>query len=362
MKKALQHWGWISGTRQRTVNTALALAVLIAPTVVVTQSVQAQSFSVLFNFNYADGTSPVGGLVRDKEGNLYGASTYGGAFSQGTVFKLDTMGTETVLHNFIGPDGSDPDGGLVLDKEGNLYGTTSGGGSSNNGTVFKLDPTGTETVLYSFTGLADGAFPFAGLVRDKEGNLYGATNGGGLLTDCFVSYGCGVVFKVDTAGVETVLHNFTGPDGTNPNAGLVRDKAGNLYGATSGGGAASQGTVFKVDARGAETVLHSFTGPDGSDPDGVLVLDKEGNLYGTTFFGGLLFHCLALRCGLVFKLNERGTETILYSFTGGADGANPYAGLVQDKAGNLYGATSSGGASSQGTVFKLTPDAPHRVR
>jgi uncharacterized repeat protein (TIGR03803 family) len=404
MKKALQHRGWNSGTRQRAVNRALALAVLTVPMVVVTQSVQAQSFSVLYSFNAADGvdtkpglvldkegnlygTTPIGGiggdgevfkldtagtetvlhsftgpdgiepsagLIRDEEGNLYGTTLTGNAPSLGTVFKLDTTNTETVLHGFTGPDGANPEAGLVRDKEGNLYGTTFGGGTSGEGTVFKLDTTGMETVLYSFTGGADGANPHGSLILDKAGNLYGTTYLGGLL-NCFGA-GCGVVFKLDTTGTETVLHSFTGPDGANPDAGLVRDKEGNLYGTTSGGGPSKEGTVFKLDTTPTETVLYSFTGlADGAGPLAGLVRDKAGNLYGTTNQGGNLSCQAPSGCGVVFKVDPAGVETVLHSFTGGADGSVLYGDLVQDKAGNLYGTTSNGGASGVGTVFKLTP-------
>lgn len=404
MKKALQHRGWISGTRQRAVNGALALAVFIVPTVVVTQSVQAQSFSLLYSFTAADGddtkpglvrdkagnlygTTPIGGssrsgevfkldtagtetvlhsftepdgagpasvLLSDKAGNLYGTTIAGGTSNLGTVFKVDTTNTETVLHSFTGPDGVFPVAGLVRDKAGNLYGTTFYGGASGEGTVFKLDPTGTETVLYSFTGGADGANPHGSLILDKAGNLYGTTSLGGLLS-CFGA-GCGVVFKLDTTGTETVLHSFTGPDGANPDAGLVRDKEGNLYGTTSGGGPSKEGTVFKLDTTPTETVLYSFTGlADGAGPLAGLVRDKAGNLYGTTNQGGNLSCKAPSGCGVVFKVDPAGVETVLHSFTGGADGSVLYGDLVQDKAGNLYGTTSNGGASGVGTVFKLTP-------
>ena len=248
MKRALPNRGWNSGTRQRAVSGAVALAVLIVPMVVVTQSVQAQSFRVLYNFNAADGLNPKSGLVRDKEGNLYGTTSYGGASHGGTVFKVDTAGRETVLHIFTGPDGIGPSAGLVRDKEGNLYGTTggggvSGGGLSGEGTVFRLDTAGRESVLHSFTG-PDGANPIAGLIRDEAGNLYGTTAFGGFL-NC-AGTGCGVVFKLDPAGNETVLHSFTWPDGAFPFAGLVQDKAGNLYGTTTDGGASGFGTVFTL--------------------------------------------------------------------------------------------------------------------
>jgi uncharacterized repeat protein (TIGR03803 family) len=307
--------------------------------------------TVLHSFTGStDGKWPKTGLVRDTAGNLYGTTGGGGTSGNGSVFKLDTTGKETVLYSFTGsPDGSSP-GNLIRDANGNLYGTTVlGGASCNCGTVFKVDATGKETVLYVFTsgnGNTDGRNPGAGLVRDGAGNLYGTTVNGG-------RSGKGTVFKVDTTGKETVLHSFagTGGDGANPYASLVRDAAGNLYGTTFlGGTSCNCGTIFKVDATGKETVVHSFTGLDGEYPLAGLVRDSAGNLYGTTTGGGTSGY------GVVFKLNETGTETVLHSFTGGTtDGNSPYAGLVRDAAGNLYGTTHSGGASNYGTVFKLTP-------
>jgi uncharacterized repeat protein (TIGR03803 family) len=266
----------------------------------------------------------------------------------GTVFKLDTTGRETVLHSFTGtPDGAIPRAALVRDAAGNLYGTTVFGGASiGYGTVFKLDTTGKETVLHSFTA-TDGSGPVAALVRDAAGNLYGTTAYGGASLS-------GTVFKLDTSGTETVLHSFTGrADGAIPYAALVRDHAGNLYGNTAYGGASGYGTVFKLDTTGRETVLHSFTGAsDGASPFDALVRDPAGNLYGTATFGGDPF--CSSGCGTVFKLDTTGKETVLHSFTGRADGAIP-AGLVRDPAGNLYGTTYYGGAFGYGVVFKLTP-------
>jgi uncharacterized repeat protein (TIGR03803 family) len=227
--------------------------------------------------------------------------------------------TYNLLHSFTGgADGATPDAGLVLDAAGNLYGTTVAGGASNLGTVFKLDKTGKETLRYSFLGGADGATPYAGLILDGAGNLYGATEVGGASNS-------GTVFKLDTTGVETLLYSFTGgADGT-PDVGLVRDAAGNLYGTTFAGGAPSFGTVFKLDTTGTETVLYSFTGgADGGSPFGGLVRDAAGNLYGTTIEGGVdRAPCEAdgyRGCGVVFKLDPTGTETVLYTFTGGRTG------------------------------------------
>jgi uncharacterized repeat protein (TIGR03803 family) len=275
--------------------------------------------------------------------------------------------TFTVLHAFTGlSSGRNPTASLVRDNAGNLYGTTSfggnlacGGNGFGCGLVFKLDTTGKETVLHRFTGGADGSFPPAGLVRDAAGNLYGTTEAGG-------THGAGTVFKLGTTGKETVLHSFTGgADGRDPKAGLVRDNGGNLYGTTytagdlACGGGFGCGVVFKLDATGRETVLYSFTGgADGTASAAGLLRDAAGNLYGTTYAGGDL-GCTPVGggsgCGVVFKLDTTGTETVLHRFTGGADGADPEAGLVRDSAGNLYGTTLAGGnlACGCGVVFKL---------
>jgi len=196
-----------------------------------------------------------------------------------------------------------------------------------------------------------------GLVQDSAGNLYGVTRGGGNLS-CNDGYGCGTVFEVDAAGTETVVHSFIGGnDGTWP-AGLIRDQEGNFYGATSGGGTFGNGTVFKLDASGKETVLYSFSGgADGSQPGAGVVLDASGNIYGSTPSGG----AGSCYCGVVFVLGTSGKETVLHSFTGGGDGAGPGA-VVLDASGNIYGTAGGGGDLSCGynregcgTVFKITP-------
>jgi uncharacterized repeat protein (TIGR03803 family) len=328
---------------------------------------------ILYSFTGgADGESPVAGLVRDSAGNLYGTTNNGfGGF--GTVFKIDTAGQSTVLHTFAGgTDGANPVAALIEDTGGNLYGTTYAGGSSlcyqsvGCGTVFKIDPSGNETILHAFTGVPDGAYPYAGLVRDNVGNLYGTTASGGQF-GCTAEYGCGTVFKIDTTGVETVLYRFTGtPDGAYPQSVLVSDTLGNFYGTTAGGGAVvcynnsyGCGTVFELDSHGNETVLYAFLGtPDGSEPTGNLVRDALGSLYGTTEYGGSSDH------GTVFKLNGTGTEVVLHAFGGLSrrDGALPEGGLIRDAAGNLYGTTANGGSTQSsscpygcGTVFKLKP-------
>ncbi len=290
-----------------------------------------------------------GGVVRDDSGNLYG-STFAGQSDMGSgygvVYRLNTSGRATVLHNFTGgEDGANPYDGVILGPKGTLYGTAVGGGTTNNGVVFEIDSHGNERVLYSFSGGNDGSGPLGGIIRDSAGNLYGTTTYGG-------ASGAGVVFKVDPTGNETVLYTFTGgSDGGGPIAGLLRDAEGNLYGTTNGGGTANAGVVFKVDPTGHETVLYSFTGgADGQSPLwSTLVRDSAGNLYGTTPGGG------AFGAGVVFKVDPNGHETVLHSFTGGNDGAFPYAGVVFGPEGHLYGTTAFGGESNVGVVFEILP-------
>jgi uncharacterized repeat protein (TIGR03803 family) len=331
---------------------------------------------------------------------------YGGGFGCGIVFKLDTANNETVLHAFTGTDGDGaiPYGRLVRDGSGNLYGTTSVGGANGLGTVFKIDSSGAESVIYSFAGYPDGANPYAGLVMDNAGNLYGTTENGGASR-------FGTIFKIDTGGNVTVLHSFAGgTDGADPKSDLILDAAGNLYGTTFLGGSGSSGTVFELDTTNTETILWSFTGgSDGGNPFGGLTLDANGTLYGTTENGGgarsLVDKPGGCCKGVVFALNgsgeqvlyafsggndggspvgdlalyngvlygttlsggpgrpgQRGTafsvaiatgsETVLHGFTGGNDGANPYGGLLMNSAGVLYGSAERGGRYKQGIVFQ----------
>jgi uncharacterized repeat protein (TIGR03803 family) len=310
----------------------------------------ARTFKVLYTFtNTANGYQPDAGLFRDAAGTLYGTTQYGGtAGGFGTVFQLDPNGDESMLYSFAGtPDAEDPYAGLIRDKGGNFYGTTIYGGTAGGfGTVFKVDPTGKDTVLYSFAGTPDGADPYGGLVRDADGNFYGTTLYGGK------AGGFGTVFRLNSAGQLTLLHSFSGmPDGEDPYGGLVRDTAGNLYGTSRyGGSGGGYGTVFKVDKTGKLTLLHSFSGnPDGADPHCGLIRDKAGNLYGTTIYGGA-----GGGYGTVFKLSPKGKLTLLHSFSGNPDGVNPYARLVRDAAGNLYGTTFYGGTLGYGTVFEVS--------
>jgi uncharacterized repeat protein (TIGR03803 family) len=322
--------------------------------------------TVLYSFaGYpSDGEFPASPLIRDSSGNLYGTTIDGGAFRSGTVFRVASTGTETVLYNFSGSsDGGSPSGGLIQDAAGNLYGTTTYGGTGN-GVVFKLDATGHETVLHQFKGRPDGALPYAGLIQDAAGSLYGTTERGGS-SKCGGAVGCGVVFKLDSSGTETILHTFTDtPDGAYPRGRLLLDAKGRLYGTTGNGGEQHHpecrnygcGTVFKLGRSGKETILHRFGG-DGAYPDGALILDAAGNLYGSTAGWG----DSGCNCGLVFELNAKGNDIILHYFVSSRRGAYVQQDLWSDASGNLYGTTLRGGGDANcggygcGIVFKVTP-------
>ena len=261
--------------------------------------------------------------IRDASGNLFG-TTYAGGTYYGTIYKLAPDGAETVLYVFDGDGGYIRDS-LVMDRSGNLFGTSDFGGTANAGLVFKLAADGTESTLYNFAGGTGGAYPEAGLIIDSQGNLYGTTYYGGS-ANC--DLGCGTVFKVTPDGTETVLYRFceTSPscnDGAGPHATVLADRNGNLYGTTVGGGTNDSGTVFRLNPDGKERVLYSFAGgTDGQWPFAGLVADKAGNLYGTTEYGGAQYG------GAVFKIAPDGTETILYSFCDCSDGAMPTTALA----------------------------------
>jgi len=350
-------------------------------------------YKILHRFTGSpDGSQPYAAPIFDQVGNLYGTSWSGGNSTCpnggcGRVFELTTnaAGTwkEKVLHNFTGSDGDGPFAGLTFDLAGNLYGTTQAGGNLAGcngygcGVVFRLTPhrdgSWTESVLHAFTGGNDGADPFAGLIFDAAGNLYGTTAYGG-------ADGFGTVFELSTNAdgtwKEKVLHHFTGgADGACPVAGLIFDRAGNLYGTTYEGGVTTSchgggcGVVFEMtpNANGSwkEEVIHRFLGSDGSAPHSGLIFDDAGNLFGTTQLGGGNFAvCDTYGCGLVFELTPNAhhgwKEKVLHTFTGGADGNQPVGGLIFDQAGSLYGTTIAGGANNFGAVFQLIPEANGR--
>ena len=311
-----------------------------------------------------DGAEPLD-VFRDVKGNLFGATLSGGRYGggdDGTVFRIGTKGVEKVLHSFKGgTDGDEPSSGLIQDpSSGDFYGTTASGGAYNQGTVYKITASGSKTVLYSFGAKGTvGNGPAGKLVQDgNTENLYGTLVLGG-------SSDCGVVFELTLAAVETPLYSFTGAqgDGCQPgpgDPGLVMDAQGDLFGTTFYGGIENNGIIFELTAGGVEKVLYKFKGVkkgDGAWPYAGLVLDEStGNLFGTTEIGG------AYNLGTVFELsppltkNGPWTETILYSFTGGADGDYPLAGLVRDaQTGELYGTARDAHTYNWGVVFKLAP-------
>ncbi len=319
--------------------------------------VAGQKETVLYSFQGGtDGWAPLGGLVRDKIGNLYGTTAGGGDYGYGTIFKLAGK-TKTILYSFQGtPDGAYPASTLTQDSEGNLYGTTTSGGANGavygGGTIFKLDMNGNETVLYSFCSkldCADGESPESSLIMDASGNflattIYGGTEGGG------------TVFKLDSNGYQTVLYNFCSEqphctDGANPEGSLVRDTNGSLYGATYDG--AEHGDVFKLDPAGNETVLYTFCSlpgcADGQGPTAGVIMDAQGNLFGTTD-------------ATVFEIDATGSFRIVYTFTGLPGPVEPVGGLTMDPKGTLYGTASQGGPGNCtllyygcGAVFKIKP-------
>jgi uncharacterized repeat protein (TIGR03803 family) len=350
-------------SRHPALATVLALAAFLP-----LASARAATLDTLYSFAGGnDGDEPQAPLIADDKGNLYGTTSGGGAVCGGdycgTVFELMPGGQEIQLYVFKGgTDGITPTAGLLRDDAGNFYGTTSLGGGSGGcsdgqtrgcGTVFTLAPDGTESVLYRFTGGVDGSGPAGTLVRDRHGNLFGTTMGGG-------AEGDGAVFKLAPDGTETVLHSFSnGGDGGVPVGGLIADAKGRLYGTALNGGANGQGVIFEIAPDGNETVLYNFCGKadcaDGAAPSGGLLLDKAGNLYGTAGAGG------AKGWGVVFKLAPRGAESVVYSFKGGSDGIEPAGGVIADAKGNLYGATYLGGAVDDGTLYAISPGGRERV-
>jgi uncharacterized repeat protein (TIGR03803 family) len=326
---------------------------------------------VLHRFNLNDGAEPLAGLTLDAAGNLYGTTYYGGAYGDGVVFQLtphaDGSWKQKVLHSFRGVDGNQTSAGLILDAAGSLYGSTYSGGAYGAGAVFKMTRNANgrwkEMSLHSFTGGRDGANPYARLIFDQAGNLYGTTAGG--------NNSAGDVFelepKPDGSWKLSVLHAFKGgEDGSTPWTDLIFDPTGNLYGTTKYGGDYGYGTVFqltpKADGSWNEKVLHSFAGKDGRAPTAGVILDAAGSLYGTTNLGGDFSKCLFLGsgvgCGVVFKLaptsNGEWQETVLHRFHE-HPGDLPYAGLIPDAAGNLYGTTSGDLLTTFGSVFEIMP-------
>lgn len=358
-------------TSPQSASAKMTSILLLALVVILTIPAQAQTLSVLFNFTVQGGWGPYAGVTRNAAGNLYG-TTSGFGVDAGTAFELKHTDGDWIMNTLFTFDplggsltnGYYPWSGVVFGPEWALYGTTYAGGSLGYGLVYRLTPAGTvcktslcpwtETILYNFAGgSSDGATPGLGDVAfDRAGNLYGTTMGGG-------TSGKGVVYKLTPSNgswSEQVIYNFSGgSDGSVPWSGVILDAAGNLYGTTAAGGGFGGGTVYELSPSGpgwSETVLHSFEGSDGTVPYAGLIFDQSGNLYGGAFAGGVNGG------GTAFELSPSEgswTFSVLQSFTYEFDAGGPMGSLAIDGAGSLYGTTYYDGAYGLGTVFKLTP-------
>ncbi len=343
-------------------------------------SAPAQTFNKLYNFcsqpNCSDGSSPIAGLAQGTDGAFYGiAGDYG--IGEGTIFRISADGHYSALYEFCSqPDCADgiAASALLLGKDGDFFGDAGNGGSYTNcsngcGTLFKMTPEGAFTLLYTFCAnqspCPGGAEPVGTLAQAADGNFYGATQSGGIVTMC--GGGCGTVFRMTPSGNLTTLYSFCSlpncADGAEP-LGLVQGANGKLYGITREGGnvnddycyALGCGTVFEISLSGQLTTLYNFCAQqscaDGYFPDGPPMQGTDGNLYGTTASGGN-----GENAGIAFQIGTNGAFKILYTFCSQQncnDGSLPGPGLIQGTDGNLYGATVSGGGSNHGTAFQLT--------
>ena len=330
----------------------------------------------VFEFNVSNGQTVNSAVIRDSQGNLYGTTPWGGNASYctwkpygngcGVVFELSHGASgwkQALLHTFTGaPDGAAPFyGPLFRDAAGNLYGTTLIGGHLNSaycekdfrgnnvgcGTVYKIDTAGVYSIIHKFKGYpSDGYAPTAGVVADGDGNLYGTTQYGG-------AYDYGTIFKINSKGKETILYSFQGPyatDGGQPTSALTLDAEGNLYGTTQGTPScytSGCGTIYKLDKTRHITELYIFGYNSGTFGPNQLTRDASGALYGTAWGGG------AYGAGTVWRLSANGAFRVLHSFDGYAGGSGPYGAVLRDSKGTLYSTTNGGGANGKGTVWKL---------
>ena len=328
--------------------------------------------TTLVSFNNADGSFPAGGLIADSHGDLFGTTSGGGANDDGTVFEITKTAAgyasaPTTLVSFDGANGAFPFASLIADVNGDLFGTTGSGGANDDGTVFEIKKTAvgyasTPTTLVSFNG-TNGPFPDGSLIADANGDLFGTTGGLGLNNNAVND---GTVFEIKKTAVgyasaPTTLVSFDGGDGANPFASLIADVNGDLFGTTDSGGANDDSTVFEIKKTAAgyastPTTLVSFNGTNGSFADGSLIADANGDLFGTT--GGLDFNHNAVSDGTVFEITKTAAGYASAPTTlvsfDGGDGANPVASLIADANGDLIGTTFFGGASGDGTVFEIT--------
>jgi uncharacterized repeat protein (TIGR03803 family) len=373
---------WTCGLKSRrraSLYKAALLAVAAFLFVLGTQLGVAQE-STLYSFSFntigTDGAAPIGNLVFDSNGNLYGATSSGGSSADaGMIFELSPKSgggwTEKIIYAFADAgDGSGPEGSLIFDSNGNLYGTA-------NNVVFELSPQSggvwTEKVLYTFNGgETDVSGPNGGLIFDQSGNLYGTSLSGGANAAYGTVYELSPPQSEGGPWTEKILHSFNNNfvDGYRPLGSLIFDANGNLYGTTSYGGANGMGTVFELTpgSGGVWTENIIFNQSYAETPYANLIFDSEGNLYSTSFSGGAPNQNIGIH-GTVFELSppQSGaawTEQILHSFAEDAiDGGSPAAGLLSDSKGNFYSTTFHGGpyytenntANTDGTIFEMLP-------
>ena len=345
---------WILGKR------ACAVLALCGATAI---ALPAQTFTVLYDFcsqvGCMDGRHPFPALMQGPDGNIYGGNCAGGLYRNGTIYKLTPGGQMTTLYNFCSQtgcaDGAYPYGSFVVGIDGNIYGATWFGGSKGYGTLFKMTTGGQLTRLYTFcpqAGCPDGEYPWGYLITDNQGNIYGTASAGGPHSSA------GTVFRLAPNGALQVLHSFCAlrgcTDGRVPNGGLILEPGGTLYGSTQSGGANNKGTVFSLTAHGGLTTLYNFCSQsgcaDGAVPNS-LVLGTDGNFYGVASQGG------AMNRGTFFKMTPAGQLVTLYSFCsqpGCADGSAPWS-LIQATDGNFYGIAVGATGPDSGTIFEITP-------
>lgn len=300
-------------------------------------------FKLLYTFKgTGDGSFPNGLLLH--KGTLYGTTSQGAAYGWGTAFTLTPAGELKTFYTFAGVDGGQP-GGFCFFTDGAFIATAGIGGIRPFGVVFSLTPAGAAKVLYNFTDGTDESYPIA-VIRGSDGNYYGTTLG-----DASGGAGsgqAGTIWRLTPSGTFTTLHTFGWSDGGQPLAPPVWGPDGNLYGTTNSGGASNLGVVYRITPAGDYSVLHSFTGGnDGGWPRAELIMSKNGNFYGSTNNGG------GSGYGTLFELTTSGALTTIYTFTGGADGGDVGAALVERETGRFYGVTQRGGAHGFGTAFKF---------
>jgi uncharacterized repeat protein (TIGR03803 family) len=332
----------------------VVMFVLFAVLLLLTGASPAQTVIDIYSFTGQDSSASPSlvKLALGRDGRLYGTTGGQGGPDYGTIFKVAGTGGFKQLYTFDDTSGAQPDAGVMLASDGNFYGTADSGGSAGHGVLFKISPDGTYTVLYEFTGGVDGTTPTSPPFDLGDGNFYGTTYGSSTISPTTYKY-------TAVSGTLTTIYQFDQAHGSGVVAPLIRAADGNLYGTAFLGGANNCGSIFKLTTSGTLLWYYSFPcAPGGANPIGPLVQATDGNFYGTTYDGGTS----GLGVGTIFKLDQGGTVSILYSFQGGGtDGSSPDGGLVQATDGNLYGSTQVGGTRGHGTLFQISTAGAYKL-